>query len=395
VIVARPSLEALDEGFELSADVCFEQPTRKTLRIWYRFPDSIAPPPKPGDPFLAGLLIPAMSLGEDLEIDAPVSAELLEAARDRLAPILRCWGWEHAPVEIRCSAEPSPLPGSAARSSACFFSGGVDSWYSVLKKREELSHLIFVQGIDILERQQERWKLALDLTQGSADDLGLPLLVVRTNLHDVAYFEMPERLERLGRPVPYYSINRFYGSLQVSVALLLQSSLDEVVIPASVPYEDLEPLGSHWLLEPSWSSACQSYGLDGGEAGRLDKVRAITEWRPEALRRLRVCFASSRPELNCGTCEKCLRTLFEMHLCGAGGYADSFTEPLDFERVKDVHIQSFIRLFWLEMLEEARSQCDTRATEAVEVALAGRFNWRRLKRRIGWKPRLRQPRRLY
>ena len=390
VIVARPSLETLADGLELSAEVCFERPARKTMRVWYRLPEQVAPPPRLGDPFLAGLLVPAMSLGENLEIDAPVSAELLAAARERLSPILRRWGWEHAPVEIRCAAEASPLARDPERGTGCFFSGGVDSWYSVLKRREELSHLIFVRGFDIFIREQALWKPALELTRRSADELGLPLLVVETNLHDVGYFEMPERLMKLGRPFRYYSLERFGGSMQVSLALLLQSSLRGIVIPASTTYEDLEPLGSHWLLEPSWSSACQSYELDGGEAGRLDKLRSVFERRPDALRRLRVCFVGEGTKPNCGSCEKCLRTLVAMRLCGGGDYSDSFAQPCDLEKVEDVHLQSFLRVFWRELLEDARSQGDTTTARAVEIALGERFGWSRLGRRMRRKLRLRR-----
>ena len=150
-------------------------------------------------------------------------------------------------------------------------------------------------------------------------------------------------------------------------------------------------MGSHWLLEPSWSSAFQSYDLDGGEAGRLDKVRSIFQWRPDALRRLRVCFEARGLDSNCGVCEKCLRTLLAMRLCGGEEYADSFAKPLDIEKVKNVHMQPFLRIFWLELLEEARSRGDTAAARAVEIALGERFDWSRLGRRIG----LRRLRRVY
>jgi hypothetical protein len=390
VIVARPLVEARGNGLELSAEVSFERPTRETMRVWYRLPEPVTPPPKLGDPFLAGLLIPAMSLGEDLEIDAPVSAELLEAAREQLCPTLRRWGWEHVPIEIRCAAEASPLVRDLARGTGCFFSGGVDSWYTVLKRREELSHLILVWGFDIFVRDQRRWPPALELTRRSADDLGLPLLVVKTNLQDVSFFQMPWRLKKLGRPFRYYALTRSAGSMQVSIGLLLQSSLRHIVIPASWSDLDPEPKGSNRLLEPAWSSACQTYDLDGGEASRLDKTMSIFERRPEALRRLRVCFAAEGLEPNCGTCEKCMRTLVALRLCGAEKHSDSFGRKLDLEKVKDMRIRPYIRDFWLELLEAARSQGDTAAVKAIEIALGERFDWTRIGRRLGEKLGLRR-----
>jgi hypothetical protein len=149
-------------------------------------------------------------------------------------------------------------------------------------------------------------------------------------------------------------------------------------------------MGSHPLLEPSWSSALQSYDLDGGEAGRLDKICSILQWRPDALRRLRVCFEAKGLEPNCGVCEKCLRTLLAMRLCGGEEYSDSFAEPLDLGKVKDAHIQPFLRVFWRKLLEEARSRGDTAAARAVETALGERFDWFRLGRRVRRKLGLRR-----
>jgi hypothetical protein len=71
---------------EVSAEVTFERPTFDRFPIWFRNPDA-GEPTAAGDPYLPVLLVSAMALHEDLRIEAPVSAPLLEAARERIAPL--------------------------------------------------------------------------------------------------------------------------------------------------------------------------------------------------------------------------------------------------------------------------------------------------------------------
>ncbi len=42
-----------------------------------------------------------------------------------------------------------PSPSHARQGVACFFSGGVDSFYSVIAHAKRITHLIFVRGFDI------------------------------------------------------------------------------------------------------------------------------------------------------------------------------------------------------------------------------------------------------
>lgn len=70
------------------------------------------------------------------------------------------------------------------------------------------------------------------------------------------------------------------------------------------------PFGSHPLLDPNYSSCDLQIRHDGILLSRLDKTRLVAEW-DVALENLRVCNNQNRIKpgaLNCGQCEKCLRT---------------------------------------------------------------------------------------
>jgi hypothetical protein len=56
---------------------------------------------------------------------------------------------------------------------------------------------------------------------------------------------------------------------------------------------------------------------------RLDRVRWVSQW-PVALSSLRVCGHNPAHGLNCGVCEKCLRTMTQLVALGKLGETDAF-----------------------------------------------------------------------
>ncbi len=113
--------------------------------LWYRVPGEYHVSDT-ASPFLAAALLPAMLRGEKLEVDnsLSVSTKLLRNL-STLQEIHNCWNpiFKIIPIEAATRAE-SPLNYGVAS----FFSGGVDSTYTLLKHLEEISHLVFIKGFD-------------------------------------------------------------------------------------------------------------------------------------------------------------------------------------------------------------------------------------------------------
>jgi hypothetical protein len=111
MIVADVKVSRQDGAIELAAMLHFEEPAGERTRIFFRWPEAYGCPEATGDPFLAGLVVPAMACGERLHIDAPVSADLMSALRSaRRKPSSTC-----------ACAWTTPPPSSTAitASSAC------------------------------------------------------------------------------------------------------------------------------------------------------------------------------------------------------------------------------------------------------------------------------------
>jgi len=302
VIISDVRTREVDGDWELRADVRFEAVPAESAPLWFRWPGGVAPPANPGDPFLAATLIPAMAVGEDLRIDAPVTTELLGTAADPLAPILRRWHGYREPAIAAAEARPADAP--AAGAGVCF-SGGIDSFYSLHKHRETLTHLVFLHGFEIPIDRTNPLAAALANVRAIADEWGKTLLPIASNINDVGHLAV-KRLEARGVGSKRFGVLAHFGSELVAIALCLQRVLGRVIVPSSWPYEYLRPNGSHPLMEPNWSTPAMTLELDGCEAGRMDKIRRLGAEAPRIFERLRVCVDKNTRHLNCGRCTKCV-----------------------------------------------------------------------------------------
>jgi len=131
-------------------------------QVWLRTDTAVTPN---ADAALAACLMPAMRFGGTLTVPAPVSPRVLRNQRE-FQSIQQAWshGWTFGDppleeVEVVApprAAEPRPEAGGRV---AAFFSGGVDSWSTVLD-HPELTDLIFVRGFDLLPGMAHQADLA-------------------------------------------------------------------------------------------------------------------------------------------------------------------------------------------------------------------------------------------
>jgi len=387
MIVDELRAEVVEGQHQLSADVTFEDAPRRTERVWFRWPEAYGRPETTGDPFLAGLVIAAMALRERLHVEAPVSRALLAALRERLTPVMRRWGWDEARVHVT-AIETDPAPVQAGAERACFFSGGVDSYHSFLRNRDETTHLLLMRGFEVSVDDDIRWGTALSHVRAIAEEHGKTLVSVASNLGSVGANTTTRRLEEQGRPVLEYHRRRYSGTQLVAFAQCLQQRVHRFIVPSSLPWEWLMPHGTHPLIEPAWSTGAAAFDLDGLESDRIGKVRWLCEHAPDAVGKLRVCYRTEHGELNCGRCPKCLLTRIHLELLGHSHLADSFGHELDLRDVRRVSKEGRGPYQWPPTLEEAERLGRRDITRAMRVGMRLDFSWYQFWQENG--PRLRQ-----
>ena len=263
-------------------------------------------------------LPPAMITDSRLKLPGRISSRLLSTL-PLLQDTFHVWGthnwganFQHVPVDV----ETQNKGAKPASGVACFFSGGLDSFYALLKNTNKITHLIFVHGFDVTLANRSLRAKASHAAREVAKELGKNLIEVETNL-------------RLFSD-SLVNWDQYHGAALASVGLLFQHLFREVLIPSGASYAELYPWGSHPLLDPLWSTDLTRFEHYGCEATRVDKAAYISNSEP-AMRWLRVCWINPSGAYNCGSCDKCQLTMMNLHAAGALRRCRTLPTTLDFD----------------------------------------------------------------
>ncbi|CAB5079398.1 hypothetical protein D3OALGB2SA_380 [Olavius algarvensis associated proteobacterium Delta 3] len=259
--------------------------------------------------FLVGCLIPAMHLGEGrIVIDGQICPYLFEGL-ETVVGLMRLWSdGAYAPIHIEATEGFLNRTAEAPGRAGMLLSGGMDSLAALRLNRLRygkdhpgaVRDCFLIHGFDIggvVERGMkyqvfERAKTHMSLI---AQDADVELIPVYTNIRHL----WDDR---------NLWLDKFFGAVLAAVAHGFSSRLNLLYIASSYDLPHLHPCGSHPMLDPEFSS----YGLRirhrDVALSRLEKLRIVAEWEV-AFQNFRVCLANVPDRLNCGRCEKCVRTM--------------------------------------------------------------------------------------
>jgi hypothetical protein len=374
MIIKEVTFHSADGSSIFEALIQRRTPTLKGFTVRIVIHKEIESPASLGDPFLAACLVPCMFLNESLEVEAPVSSQLL-AGINHIQGIFRNWypktlnriqviTTKITTVDV---AQKQPLK------SACFFSGGVDSWYSVLNPHNEIGALVTVKGFDIPYADVSIWTELAQSNRQIANELGKELILVETNLRQ---FLDPTQAN-LGKTATDDFWGKYlHGAFLAAVGLCLQQHFSNVIVPSSYPYAQLHPWATHPLVDPLWSTGQTHFSHDGCEVNRIEKLTLVAKSKT-ALRNLRVCFSYSLGRYNCCQCEKCFRTMLALYLLGVLDQASSFDRPLNLRMLETMRLSPGSEVWYEDMLDEARFRQNHEVIDILRVILGQKFSARR------------------
>jgi hypothetical protein len=274
-----------------------------------------------GDVALCSALLPGMiSQAAQLSVDAPATRELVGNTAS-LQDIFAAWLPGSRRVVIDVAEQPSA--GGPLRETACFFSGGVDSFHAVVSARDRIDRLVYVEGFDVRAQQQALQRETRAALEQAAAWLGLPLTVLRTDVREWSD--------------DHLSWGMYHGAALATAAHLVARTIKQMIIPSSAPYDQLYPWGSHPLTDPLWSGSVQIEHY-GATHDRFQKIATILD--EEAARRtLRVCWRNPDQAYNCGRCEKCLRTMTTLAAYGVLERFETFPDTLTVRAVSGLRLR--------------------------------------------------------
>lgn len=304
----------------------FRSPGNQIDRIWYKTTGEVN---MNSDLFLASTLVPAMKLGQDLHVAGGISNKLYNNIPE-IQDILSTWYPDLKRIKVHAEFNNHDHNFMMDRKVACFFSGGVDSFYTVLKHNTEITTLIYVRGFDVNLYERDYLDMMSARVRKMAGELGKELIEVETNIHE------------FGDQYVDWS-HQYHGSALGSVANLLSEQISKIYIPSSYTYKDIFPWGTHPLLDRLWATDGIEIIHDGCEASRVAKIKAILS-NECAMNHLRVCIDRTRGLYNCGECEKCMRTMISLYVFAASHKFQTFG-ALNLDRIRNMKIDEHSLIF--------------------------------------------------
>lgn len=295
---------------------------RVYFKLDKKFKDSIC---TDYSPFLVSFLVPAMSLGENIYIEGEVSKEVYDSL-DRIQNKFVSWNIGLKKINVYVNGLNSEKYNVKKR--AVFFSGGVDSFYTYLKNKEDgivLDYFILANGYDINIRNKSLWDSTSEYIENISKIEKVDLIKVESNIRDII------------EPIVMWDYS--HGGCLAALGLLLTKELSDVYIGSTYTFKQMFPWGSHPEVDSLWSSESTKFHHHGADTTRLEKVFYISKY-PIVLKTLRVCYLNKKDNFNCGVCDKCMRTMINLELAGKLLNSETFPKKVDINLLKKIKIES-------------------------------------------------------
>lgn len=208
--------------------------------------------------------------------------------------------------------------------AALLYSGGIDSVTSLLRHRDTVDCLVSVWGADVEVEDSGLWQQLQKIIERAPARPGTRRVVARTNIRR-ALDEL-----RLNRHFDhgFPPVTTWWGGVQHGVALTTLVApiaeimgLGRVLIASSHSVEYQPPWGSDPELDEAvrWTGGVVEH--DAIELNRQRKISdVVVPWLQSGNQLiLAVCYKVTRggETMNCGHCEKCMRTVTAMLAAGS------------------------------------------------------------------------------
>jgi len=380
----------------ISATVIWEDEDRPPFELWFERLES--PEPLAGDshPFLLASAVSAWRRGERrILVGGSVCPRLRDGLRAAIAILARWWEADRDSIVIEAAGDFRPYPERRDR-SALFLTGGVDSTHMLQLNRrrypsnhpDSFRDAVYVAHLSFLEYAHERSARTLNLTERQigtvraiSEAVGLEPVFLESNF-------------RLLEPEAYLVLPQDQGVNLSAAGHALIPRIGSVSLAASLDAQFLPRWGTHPLLDPHYSSSGLEFRHEGAGYTRFEKVADLAQWKV-ARENLLVCFEGPLEpgRLNCGECEKCLRTMTAFLAVGAldatSAFSGAAVTPEKLEKMPFGEL-NFFDWLWRPMVEPLRRRGEHAIARVLERKLVAARRLEKWHAERDWRGRLRR-----
>ncbi|QGQ94418.1 hypothetical protein EHS13_05615 [Paenibacillus psychroresistens] len=272
-----------------------------------------------GIPLLANLMPLAWATNAEVyikELDSLYYSSLqsLKQVYQTMYPDMRFAGKLH--VERLVDSE---RPTTKEPRSAMFYSAGVDSLATFIRKKQEKPYFVTIWGADVLLNQPEFWFELKNNVKQFGERNEIESLFIKSNLHTfinegmISYY--------FGRHMSswWHGVQHSTGLIGLVAPLAYVNNISQFYIPSAVPTEQskIRTHGCSHLFDNKIKWSGTHVNLEALELWRQDKVKLIADYirTEDSSLQIRVCWRSPVYG-NCSKCEKCARTAIGLLLEG-------------------------------------------------------------------------------
>jgi hypothetical protein len=363
-------VQVADDQIEFGARLVEKSGT--SHRIWFRFPSECSSLlTRRADPFVIATAVYALGRYGRLHVHGTVSEGLFANLADFQAAFA---AFHESPLAcpVIYSADEFAFPAATPQrvTGITAFSGGVDSCFSAyrhttlspLAPKRKIAAALMMHGFDIPLEQPAVFERSALRSRYLTDDAGLRLYTGATNIRILT--------------IPWEDT---FGAAVAGSLSFFQPAFSCGLVPSFQEWSQARfDHGSNPLTDPLLSSPSFQIVHDGSGFGRIEKLRHLSNW-PGALRHLRVCWQGAQLDRNCCSCEKCLRTMLMLDVCGLA-QTEAFPQAITADAVSRLVIksQSGLDEFRYLLDEAQRLNLQRPWIQAAEVMLKRNRRSRRL-----------------
>ena len=349
ITINHPYIIEIGDKARLCADITLED---KVNTLYFEvdniYKDALCT--ERSDAFVSALLTTAMENSYDIICETPLSEQLYYQLTEYYMPIVS----KHQPyvTEVKITAKLTSDKINSKNGVAVGASGGVDSFYSIIRHKDidiegrKITHLLF-NNVCTLDNNDERirewYNKKRKEIQIIADDFGLPLISMYTNMYSFYNF-------------PYKTFSYFFAFTYAACVFALQNLISIYYQSAGFTLDDFDiNTRNDAAYFDVFNLKCLStesivFYSAGTDKSRMEKVKFIADNRT-VQKFLNVCPVEvsgnsniKDNKINCGECPKCLRTLSELY---ALDKVDDFAESFSVEVFKRRTQHQLVKMYYL------------------------------------------------
>lgn len=204
------------------------------------------------------------------------------------------------------------------RKATAFFSGGVDSWATLVSHiGEDELNFVTIWGSDVKLCDEKSWKKVEDYTNKVAGNLNSNAVFIKSTFRESLNYTFLDNLidGKVLNNSWWYFIQHGIALIGHVAPFVYLNDIDTHYIPASYSGKDVpNKIASYKTIDETLKLAWCNVVHDQFDLIRIERVKKILDWHKKTGEsvQIRVCYSESADGGNCSHCEKCYRTILEI-----------------------------------------------------------------------------------